>query len=80
MRLPTFTAHQVADSPEYYVLVGWPNGAAAAINHFATLQDAQGWIARESANWIEARAETSSIEGVSQIAPRVIVAQISRAA
>ena len=47
MGLPTFTTHQTADSPEYYVLVGWPNGAAAAINYFATLQDAQGWIARE---------------------------------
>jgi hypothetical protein len=80
MGLPRFTTCLTADRLEYYVLVRWPNGDAARINRFATLQDAEGWIARQSASWLEARAETHSIEREGPIAARVDVAQISRAA
>jgi hypothetical protein len=80
MGFPTFTPRQNADHAEYYVLVSWPDGAAARINYFGTLEDAQGWIARESTNWLEFRAQTHSLERESPPAPRVSFAQKSKAA
>ncbi len=84
MELPTFAPCQTADYPEFYVLVAWPNGAQARINHFATLQEAQGWIARESANWLEIRAQTrrrpQSNEGENPIVLRAARTQILQAA
>jgi hypothetical protein len=84
MELPTFAPCQTADYLEFYVVVAWPNGARARINHFGTLKDAQGWIARESANWLEIRAQTrlraQSNEGENPIVLRAARTQILQAA
>jgi hypothetical protein len=82
--LPTFSADQTADRLEFFVLIRWPNGAEARINHFGNWQDAQGWILRESANWLRIRSQTGpqaqSKEGENPIVPRAARARILRAA
>ena len=57
MDLPTFAPYRATVRPEFYVHVAWPDGAVARINHFGTFEDAQGWIARESANWLRTRTQ-----------------------
>jgi hypothetical protein len=80
MELPTFIPCQTAGNLEFYVLVAWPNGGEMRINHFGTLQDAQGWIARESANWLRIRARPRSKEGETPIIPRAARTQILQVA
>jgi hypothetical protein len=57
MGRPAFTP--VVDGQEYSVLVTWENGGQSRIQHFRAIQDAQGWIDRESSNWIRTREERS---------------------
>jgi hypothetical protein len=80
MVLPTFRPCQTPDALEFYVLVGWPNGAATRINYFGTLEDAQGWIVRASANWLEFRADRHLLEGAEAIIPREVASQYLQAA
>jgi hypothetical protein len=53
---PSFVS--TATDREYCVLVTWADEANARISHFATSQDAQRWIDRESERWLANRART----------------------
>jgi hypothetical protein len=55
MERPAFTP--LADGHEYCVVVTWPNGRKSRINNFCASRDAQGWIERESENWLRLRSE-----------------------
>ncbi len=80
MEVPNFTPCQTADRLEYYVLAGWSNGAATRINYFGTLEQARGWIVRESANWLEFRAETHLLESAEATVHRGFAPQYLQAA
>ena len=48
----------VAVGMEFCVVVRWADGAETRVNHFATSQDAQRWIDRESQDWVMRRGES----------------------
>ena len=80
MEILNFTPCLTVNRLEYYVLATWPNGAATRINYFGTLEEARGWIVRESANWLEFRAETRLLGNAEANVPREFAPQYWKAA
>jgi hypothetical protein len=51
--VPTMTPHSIGFFSEWYVLIAWPSGYKEKLHGFKNEAHARGWIAKDSAAWLD---------------------------